>query len=70
MLSIVNLMLNHICVPDIPNINKILTNLGHRFVHQSGQDESSGRNSTFFGNRIAFRVYVVYSQIGTNTDYY
>ena len=39
------------------NIDNILTNIGHRFVHQSGLDQSSGRNSTFFRHRIAFRAY-------------
>ena len=30
--------------PDIPNIHNVLTNIGHRFGHQSGPDESSGQN--------------------------
>ena len=34
------------CYPKIPNIDKILTNIGHRFVHQSGLDESSRQKST------------------------
>ena len=38
-------------VPDIPNTHKMSTNIGHRFVHQSGLDETSGRNSTTFRHR-------------------
>ena len=33
--------------PNIPNIFNILTNIGHHFSHQSGLDESSGRNDQF-----------------------
>ena len=44
-------------VPDMPNMHIILTLLGHRFGHQLGLDESSGRNSTTFLHGIAFRVY-------------
>ena len=36
----------------------ILTNIGHRFGHQSGLHESSGRDSTTFLYGIAFHVYV------------
>ena len=50
-------------VPDTPNIRKMFTNIAHRFVHQSGLDESSGRNSTTFRHRIAFRVHFVVSKI-------
>ena len=35
-------------VPDMLNIYNILTNIGHRFGHQSNLDESSGRVSTIF----------------------
>ena len=52
---------------NIPNIDKILTNIGHRFVHQTGLDESSGQKSTIFPYRIAFRVYLMFSNIGQNT---
>ena len=31
-------------VLDMPNIHKMLTIIGNRFGHQSGLDESSGRN--------------------------
>ena len=51
------------------NIDNILINIGHRFVHQSGLDQSSGRNSTIFRLRIALRVYLMFSQIGKNTKY-
>ena len=53
----------------IPNIVKILTNIGHRFVHQSGLDESSGHKSTIFRHRIPFHVYLMFSQIGKNAKY-
>ena len=56
-------------VPDIPNIHKILTNMGHGFVHQSGLDESSGQKPTIVLHRIAFRVYLMFSRIGKNTKY-
>ena len=51
------------------NIDNVLTNIGHRFVHQSGLDQSSGRNSAMFRLRIAFRVYLMFSQIDKNTKY-
>ena len=54
---------------NIPNLDKILTNIGHRFVHQSGLDESSGQRSTILRLRIAFRVYLMFSKIGKNTKY-
>ena len=44
--------------------------IGHRFVHQSGLDESSGQKSTTFRYRTAFRVYLMFSQIGKNTKYW
>ena len=50
--------------PDMPNIHNIFANVGHRFGHQSGLDESSGRKSTTFRLRIAFRVYLMFSKIG------
>ena len=54
----------------VSHIDNILTNIGHRFVHQSGLEQSSGRNSTFFRLRIAFRVYLMFSEIGKNTKYW
>ena len=45
----------------------LLTSIGHRFGHQSGLDESSGRNSTTCLHGIAFRVYLVFSKIDKNT---
>ena len=51
------------------NIDNILTIIGHRFVHQSGLDQSSGRISAFVRLRIAFRVYLMFSQIDKNTKY-
>ena len=54
---------------NIPNIDKTFTNIGHRFGHQSGLDESLRRKSSIFRLRIAFRVYLRFSQIGKNTKY-
>ena len=48
-------------------IYTMLTNIGYRFVHQSGLDESSGRKSTTFLHGFAFRVYLMFSEIGKNT---
>ena len=59
-----------ISMPDMPNIQTILTNIGHRFVHQSGLDESSGGFTTTFRHGIAFRVYFMFSKIGKNHKYY
>ena len=39
------------------------------FGHQSGLYERSRRNSTNSLDAIAFRVYLVFSKIGTNTDF-
>ena len=47
----------------------MLANIGHRFGHQSGLDESSERNSTTFLHAIAFRVYLVFSKTGKNIEY-
>ena len=52
-----------------PNILNLLRTNGHRFGHPSGLDESSGRNSTTFRHRIAFRVYLVFSKISKNPTY-
>ena len=50
-------------VPNIPNIHNILTNIGHRFGHQSGLYESSGQNSAAILIAYSFRVYFVFSNI-------
>ena len=34
-------------VPDMPNINNVLTTVGHRFGHQSSLGKSSGKNDNF-----------------------
>ena len=52
-----------------PDIHNILTIIGHRFGHQSGPDESSGRHSTIFLNGIAFCGYLVFPKIIKNTRY-
>ena len=49
--------------PDMPNIYNLLTKNGRRFDHQSDLDESSGRYSTIFQHGIAFRVYLLCSEI-------
>ena len=51
---------------DMPN-KQILTTSGHSFGHQSGLDESSGRDSTMFLYGIAFHVYLMFSKKSTNT---
>ena len=51
------------------NIHQILKSIGHRFVYQSGLDESPGQKSTKFRLRIEFRVYLMFSQVGKNTTY-
>ena len=51
-------------LPDMPNIQNLLTIIGHCFGHQSGIDESSGRSSTIFLSGIAFRVYLLFAQTG------
>ena len=44
--------------------------IGHRFGHQSGQDESSGHFLTIFVyNMCSFCVYLVFSKICKNTEY-
>ena len=53
----------------MPNIDKRLTNVGHRFVHQSGLDESSRHKSTFVRHRIALRIYLMFSKIDKSTTY-
>ena len=49
---------------------QFLTICGHLFGHQSGLDESSGQNSAAFLNASAFRVYVMFSKVCTNTTYW
>ena len=56
-------------VPSMPNISHILTNVEHRFGHQSGLGESSGRISTTCLYGIAFRVYLMFFQNGNNINY-
>ena len=46
-------------VADIPNTHNVLTNIGHRFGHQSALDESSRRRPIILQNSFAFRVYLV-----------
>ena len=41
---------------------------GHRFVHQSGQEESSGQNPAAVLKGFVFRVYSVISDIWGNTQ--
>ena len=53
-------------IPDMPNIHNIMTNIGHRFHHQSGLDESSGRNSITCLHGIVFRVCLKFSKIRKN----
>ena len=50
-------------VPGMPGIHNILTNIEHRFGHQSGLDESLRRNSTTFLHGVAFRVYLKFQKI-------
>ena len=56
-------------VQDIPSIDSISTNAGHRFGHQSGPDESSGQNRPVyktvfrFAPTWCFQVYVQPSNI-------
>ena len=46
------------------NIHNVLTIIGYRFGHQSGLDESSGRNLNIFPHGFALLVYFVFSKIG------
>ena len=50
-------------------IEKLPTNIGHRVGHQSGLNESSGRNWPTFLNGVAFRVYLMFSDIGQDITY-
>ena len=47
----------------------ILTIIEHRFGHQSGLYESSGRQSSIFRNCVAFRVYLMISKIWILIEY-
>ena len=44
-------------------------NIGHRVGHQSGVDESSGKNAAAILNVFAFHVYLVFSEIGNSTTH-
>ena len=57
-------------VPDIQNICNILTIVGHCFGHQSGLDESSGRNSTIFLYGITMHVYLMFQKVTTHNDFW
>ena len=39
---------NIVHISDVPNINEILTNVGYRFGHQSGLDQSSDETWSLF----------------------
>ena len=57
----------------MPEIHNIFTILGLRFDHQSGLDDSSGRNWTSFPYGIQFRVYLMFHKQVTaqkDTDNY
>ena len=57
--------------PDMPYIHNLLPNIGHRFGHQAGLDESSGRISTLFLRGIASCVYfmsLMFCQIDKNRN--
>ena len=56
-------------VPDMLNISDRVPNIGHCFGHQSGLDESSRLNSTTFLHGIAFRIYLAFPEIRTNSTY-
>ena len=47
-------------MPNIHNMMLLLLTIGHRFGHQSGLDESSGRNSPAFLHGFAIRIYLVF----------
>ena len=51
-------------VPDLPNTNIILSNIGHRVGHQSGLDASSGQKISTRLHGIPFRIYFMFSKIG------
>ena len=55
-------------MPDMANIQKILTNMKHRFGHQSGLDEGSRRKSTVCLHGIAFHVYLMFLKISKKTN--
>ena len=57
-------------VPDMPKIYNSLTNIRHRFGHQSGIDGCSKRKSTSFPHGIALPVYLVFSKISENDNYW
>ena len=55
-------------IPNMSSIHNILTIIAHPFGHQSGPDESSGRNSTTFLYGATLRVYLMVSKIRKNTS--
>lgn len=56
-------------IPDIPNMHNLLPNIGYRFGHQSGLDESQRRKPTTFLDRLAFRVHLGFSIVGILITY-
>ena len=54
----------------ICKIHNISTNIGHRFGHQSGVDESSRQNSGAISNVFAFCVYLVFPKTCKNWRYH
>ena len=56
-------------LPDMTCIYNISTIVGHRFGHQSGVDDSSGRNSITILHGIAFHIYLMFSKIGNIRQY-
>ena len=53
-----------------PNVQNVLSNVGHRFGHQLGLDESSGRNYTTFLFGSAFRIYSMFVEISENANHH
>ena len=55
-------------VPDMPNIPNILTNVGHRFGHQSslGRVQEEAGPLCLYG--VAFRVYLVFPNIAKTSN--
>ena len=49
--------------------HNILTNIGHRFGHQSGVYKSSGQNSAAISIAYSFRVSLVFSKICINSKH-
>ncbi len=53
-------------VADRPNIHNILTNIGHRFGHQSGLDGNTRQKPFCVVREIVLRVCLVFSEMGKN----